>query len=489
MSDLQRLRRELGFGMINDIRFEKPNSWNAPHLYSEEEISDREAEIDAKFPKEFRAYMQTKGTLKIKRDHCYCLVKINEFNELLEYDNFVHEAFFVSEHKKYLSNCANFQFEFAKEKYFPFSELKQTGVTTKGKFILFLSMNPESYGTIWTAFDSYDDEDKLAYFIANSFGEFLAGLSTYRSYRDKAEEKNQTIFHQWVSDFEKSSPSATTSFFANTDDFIKTRQENPETIQINGARRLEYNRLQYCFEIKNEVEFIDKATSFCNYSTDFIAYSSVDNVKSLHEHDFPGLILLEHHFYKCFMSGKSLSGINCVEEIIFYKNPTTQQLSFITIHNTSYDLVKVKGLGTFNYDDEYTLWSLEKQKKPQWSAVPCALLIEDGNDLFSKSNMQFVRNLYNNERLKELIEKHVFDIYQKHHYPEYLAMDKEEQAECSDFFPEISKKNQIWVLLGEELRFIFNLKNKSLVIFSDYFADGGDEMEIQVCLDRKGDIV
>lgn len=479
--------------MFNEIKFVE--DWQPPHLYSEEQISQLEQEIGAQFPDVFRQYMQTRGTQKIDSDVTYCIVDLNGFLDLFQYDNFVHQAFFNSHYRKYREKSDSYEFDLEKEKYFPFSQLNQTGVTKQGVFRLFISLNEQNYGTIWVGHDLYYEKTKEIYFVADSFSSFLESLAADRirsradflasmtsgkkSYKEIVKENNDSLFYRWLDDYEQTT---TINFlqFNSLQEFADTLLNNSQDISLNPLRKVKfgYYRSGAQSHYRKQDELFGAIKRFSEHQPEFNHFSSITDIKPLQEYTFPMGVDGHHDFYSCWVEGVLNNGMKCEEEFVFYKDPLTHSLSFIAINATRYESVKVKGLGTFDYDG--ISWKMARKKKPKWSNVPCSVTINDGNDLFDTENCLFMTEFFNQEELRGDFETFVYQQYQTIDYPEYLAGDQEEQEEYRECYPNISSKEEIWQLLGESMRIHVDTTKKSISIYSDYLPDDEHGITIEV---------
>lgn len=459
---------KLARGRSMDVEFEEPSP---PYVYSNTEIAERESIIGAKFPDAFRDYMLTHGTQKIVYDKTYCLVSTNEYFELLQYDNFNHQAFFAGRHNDYLSDCEQYQFAYDAAQYFPFSKLKQTGASSTGVFHLFISLNAENHGTIWTAHDLYNNDIKAVYPVADSFGEFLHSLDSHRALEGKAQQHNRTLLYQWISEVESATEIST---YSNTEAFTQALLEQPTAITINAARRLEFLHFQNSAAFKSKAEFTERCAAFLKHQSGFLHYASIDQISSLGVHEFPRLGTQANDFYRCSLNSTLVNGTACEETFVFYRCPQTQELSFVAVTDTHYSPVKISGLGTFEFDG--THWSLSRRKTPKWSPMRCSISIIDGEDLFSEANIHFIKTQFANAELKEIIEQQVFEQYTQSDYPEYLQADDD----TDNALPKVTQQDQIWALLSNELRFYFDLSKHSVSIHSDYAGDDEHGIEITV---------
>lgn len=216
--------------------------------------------------------------------------------------------------------------------------------------------------------------------------------------------------------------------------------------------------------------------SFSTHTPQLNSFIGISEVGPRHKYEFPGLIGGEHNFHSCWIKGVLTSGVECEHQFVFFRDTKQKVLSFITVANTRYQSVKVRGLGTFEYTDGW--WNLTRKKKPTWSILPCSVSIADGPDLFDAENILFMTEFFNRDDFRTDFEQYVFQQYQTVDYPEYLAYDEEEQSDYD--YPSISSKEEVWQLLGKTLSMHAQMSEKTMTMNADYLAD--DEHGITITI-------
>lgn len=450
--------------MWNNIRFENETGY----LYAEQEIAALEQLLGARFPDDFRSYMSARGTQKIEFDHRYFLLDLDGFLAIMQYNNFEHQAFFKNRCLEYKAKSGEYDFESDKAKYVPFASADQTSVTKHGIFRLFISLNKDNFGTVWAAHDCYNDEQKEVYFVAESFTAFLKQVTSHQVYSQQVMDNNNKLFNTWLIDYEQNSAVAYPEF-ESMEAFAEMLLDRPHMLLVNPGRRLEYLRWEYCSEYRNHSTFYQGIKSFTDYQPQLMSYSHINKVESQGLYKFPGLDVPDHHYFSTWVSGILSNGTKCDQTFVLYRDPTTKCYSLIVDKETRFESIKIKGLGTFDYDG--SVWSLTRKKKPKWSPLPCSVVIRDSKSLFSSENVSFIQESFNNAKLKQTIENSVYKQYQDVDYPDYVNADPDERLRLRDCYPNIASEEEIWQLLGKALRLSFNLEQKVLSVHADYLPD------------------
>ncbi|GEM_PF-4756731 len=192
------------------------------------------------------------------------------------------------------------------------------------------------------------------------------------------------------------------------------------------------------------------------------------SIKKLKQHTSTGYssIGIDHNFYKAIVKS-TIHGLACKETFVFYKNPDTKMLSFVKRVNIEIEDLKIKGIGTFEYDFS---WSSKKNKKIKWSKIPATIYLNRYEEDFTEDYFNFIRQTINNTSFKEKLEHYIFNHYQKHDYTEYLEMDAADKEEWEDAYPLIKIPRDIWKVLGEEFDIHF-IDNQTFDLQFEYGPD------------------
>lgn len=352
----------------------------------------------------------------------------------------------------------------------------------------------EKVGSIWQ-FPSKEDCSKheLNYqpsFVAASFTSFLTlvKLSQWSSYfketlvqqgyKETEEVSNiwkkniltaKELFYNCLDEYEKKK---TLNFieFKDISEFLKLLNTEPKFLTINEPRAVELFYLSFesnwkantAIELEENIKKIQKLKSNLNIKREKCTVEILEQ----HTNTSKAYIGTDHHFQKTTLKS-IINGLQSEEDFVFYKNPNTQLLSLVKRVEIRIEDMRIKGIGTFEYDDS---WSSKKTIKTKWSKIPATIYLNPLVEDFIEEYYAFIRQTINDATFKEKIEQFIFDHYQKNDYPAFDDMSKTDKDFFEASYPKISTPNEIWKVLGDEFDIRF-IDNQTFVLLFEYGPD------------------
>ena len=359
----------------------------------------------------------------------------------------------------------------------------------------------DKVGTVWQ-FPSLLDchTHGLAYqpsLVAGNFTEFLSFLkpSQWSSYfkdtllqqgyqeTDKISnvwKKNirtaEEIFYAVLKNYENNTKTNYIEF-KNENDFLTTLIEEPEKITINEPRAVELFYLSFNWNVKNETDLKESIQKIQKLKSILARKREYCKLSPLEQHTNTGFSTIgtNHNFYKTILNS-TMNGLQCKETFVLYKNPTTQYLSFIKRIQIEKEDLKLKGIGTFEFD--YS-WSSKRKKKTKWSEIPATIYLNQFEEDFIEDYINFIKQTINDNAFKEKLEQFIFDHYHKNYYSEFLAMTDNAKEYFEDGYPKIKSPSEIWQLLGDEFDMHF-IDNQTVEIQFQYLPDNEHGLALNV---------
>jgi hypothetical protein len=389
---------------VANIPFEKE-----PCQYTAEGIADAELLTGKPFPNDFKWYLLNIGWQKIAYDHRSILIPNEEYIYTLQFEGVEHQTFSINRYKQYLESNTAELLPYDKRLYYPFGKIAGE-INPSVSFQLLISMNQENYGSVWTA--------KLK--IADSFTLFLTQIGQNNRLKPIAAKNNEALFLR---------------FLTLPPDILPTTAPDPEqliTAQqliVNGLRNVEFQHYDNDLRLENEQKFIERVDAFAKMSFKTLQRK---NIKIGAPELYTGSDYFkwnEHHYY--IVPVESSVGDNYLlkESFLLYQG---EQWSMVRRYSSAIDEVKIKGVGTFTFDDTYK-WELKKKITPAWSESPAGLYVEGEEDALSGEVITFIKAILANADFKSVLEAYVlnyggaacnnYNIYIKSDHEFHIHMD------------------------------------------------------------------
>ena len=376
-------------------------------------------------------------------------------------------------------------------------------ITNENKGEMLVMDIKEDIGSIWQ-FPSKEDCRKydLIYqpsFVATSFTEFLKlvkpsyGASAFKDkfiqkgfyeitklsgvWKDNVPTESE-IFHQVLTSYETSHTPNYTEF-KDEKEFLQALVNYPDKIILNWARTVELFYVSFGgnWKIKTSKDLeenIEKTQKLKSHIENKRVNYSIQSLKK-HTHTGYNVITATHSFYETIVESK-IHGLTCKEKFVLYKNPDTQLFSLVKRVHIEMEDLKIKGIGTFEYDFS---WSSKRTKKMKWSKIPATIYLNRYQEDFTEGYFEFIKRTINDVSFKEKLEEAIFNRYQKIDYPEFLAMSKEDQDFFEEGYPRVKTPSEIWKLLGDEFDIHFVDNNRFDLQF-EYLPDDEHGLNITV---------
>ncbi len=265
--------------------------------------------------------------------------------------------------------------------------------------------------------------------------------------------------------------------FKNENIFLKTLLEEPEKITINEPRAVELFYLSFNWNVKNEIDFKESILKIRKLKSVLTRKREQGKLTPLEQHTNTGFSTIgtAHNFYKMILTS-TMNGLQCKETFVLYKNPATQHLSFVKRIQIEKEDLKLKGIGTFEFD---VLWYSKRKKKTKWSEIPATIYLNQSEENFTEDYINFIKQTINDSSFKDKLEKFIFDYYQINDYSEFLAMLEPAQDYFEDDYPKVKSPAQIWQLLGDEFDIHF-IDKQTVEMRFQYLPDDAHGLTINI---------
>ncbi|GAA3918142.1 hypothetical protein GO495_20595 [Chitinophaga oryziterrae] len=412
---------------VAGIPYEKAPS--SPYQYTNEAIADCELLAGNPFPEDFKWYLLHVGWRRLSFDHRSMLVPNGEYIYHLQFEAAEHQAFAISRYKQYLQENTLLPHE--KSLYFPFG--KASGeINPSLSYQLFVSLNQEDYGAVWAVLSNTAPVK-----IADSFTLFLAQISTSDKLKPVAAANNQALFLRLT---ERYVPGVLPTTAADADQLILLFFTQP--FVLNGARNVVFQYLSNGTRVENEQQFATRAAAFEKWADPSAALSRKEiriSAPVLFENG--AYFKWEKHNYY-LVTVDSIVGDQSYlrEEFLLYHDVVW---SMVRRYRSAIDDVKIKGLGTFTFDDTYK-WTLKKKVTPAWSELAAELNIDGEEDAMSTTLIAFVKEALDKADFKPALEAYIFN--------NYLEMPDAEK-------PLLATPQEVWQQLGKNCSIYIDSEN------------------------------
>jgi|GEM_PF-2654194 len=413
--------------MIESIPYEKEPSF--PYQYTDEVISGCELLAGKPFPDDFKWYLSHVGWRKISFDHRSMLVENGEYIYHLQFEAVEHQTFAINRYKQYLQE--NTLLPHNKSLYFPFGKVSGE-INPSVSYQLFISLNEEDYGAVWAV-----SPNIVPVRIADSFTLFLAQISTADKLKPIAAANNQALFLRLTASYV---PGVLPTTAAEADQLILLFFAQP--FVLNGVRHVVFQYLSNGMRVENEQQFAMRAAAFENWADPSAALSRREvKIGTPVLFDNGAYFKWEQHNYY-LVTVNSIVGdqSHLKEEFLLYHD---MEWSMVRRYRSAIEDVKVKGLGTFTFDDTYK-WTLKKKVTPAWSEFAAELNINGEEDAMSATLIAFVKEVLGKADFKPALEAYIFN--------DYLQMPDEDK-------PTLTAPHEVWQQSG---------KNCSICIDNDH---------------------
>jgi len=403
---------------------------------------------------------------------------------------------------RYHTCTGSYKYRFEDENIKPLAD-KYLPITSENDDKVTVLDFKEKVGSIWQ-FPSKVDCEKynLEYvpsFVAESFTDFLVlikpshwsnsyfkkallneGYKETEEYSGLYKKKIKTareLFYKKLNIYKKNNAPSFTEF-KNLEEFIIQLSADASHIIRNDSRAVELFHVNN-FKVNN-LTFEDEIKRIQNFKSKLTIKRQQPTTSALkHLTNNPYRIGSDHHFYKTTVKS-TINGMQSEEDFVLYKNPETQLLSFVKIIDFRIEDLKIKDLGTFEYD---SYWSSKKAKKTKWSKIPAKIHLQEDTDNFTEDYFDFIRKTINDESLKEKLETFLYEHYQKNDYAEFLEMSPTDVDYFEGNYPKVTAPSKIWKALGETFDIYF-INNKTFKLQFEYTPDDEHGLSLTVVNDK-----
>jgi hypothetical protein len=407
--------------VVTGIPYEKEPS--SPYQYTNEVIADCELLVGEPFPEDFKWYLLHIGWRRIASDHRSILVPNEAYIYHLQFEAAEHQTFAINRYKQYLQE--NTLLPHDKSLYFPFG--KASGeINPSVSYQLLVSLNKEDYGSVW-AILSNNRELTPSVKIADNFTFFLALISMTDKLQPIAAANNQALFLHLT---ERYVPGILPTTATDADQLILLFFAQP--FILDGARNVVFQYLSNGTRVENERQFATRAAAFEKWADPSAALPRREiKINTPVLFDSGSYFKWEKHNYY-LVTVDSIVGdqSNLKEEFLLYHDKVW---SMIRRYRSAIDDVKIKGLGTFTFDNTYK-WTLKKKVTPAWSELAAELNVDGEEDAMSATLIAFVKEVLGKADFKPALEAYIFN--------DYLEMPDEDKEP-------LATPQEVWQQLGK----------------------------------------
>ncbi len=434
---------------------------DTPHLFTTQEIKEYEHAVGASFPEDFVWYMQNKGTQRLEFEHRYFIDKSQEVPVIRRYEGVEHPYFVLSTYKKYLEKVPADFLPHDQKLYFPFAVSKGDGRTTSWAAGIFINLNSEDRGSIWLVSHGYFVKERFGNEtlppprrIAENLAVFLNLLSTEDTLEEEVKKAQAETLQKYLHEYIKQGHNTPTE---QKDPkklmYMLFQAKKAENFSYNKAYNVAFNFLTSGRAVTGAADFAAQADGYARSYQPLPGTLHRNKVEIkqvvLFQEEYPYFDYDNTAYHIADASCELPGGIYFTERYVLYKNTATGLFSVVRLHESQTKPFSVKKLGKMVYSSGSFGWELQKKLSPAWSKVPLEMQVFGDVDALTPELVAFMQETVTRKNLREKLEVFLYNHYITVDYPEFLAMDEEEQKDRAEAYPKITAPKKVWKLISE----------------------------------------
>lgn len=430
--------------IIAHIPYEPSPSF--PYQYTNEIISKCESLTGTPFPEDLKWYLQNTGWRRITNGNRSLLIPNGEYLYCLQFEAAEHQAFIINRYRQHLENNTGNALPYQKNGYFPFGKISGE-INPAVSYQLLISLNPENYGAVWAIISNNVSDKNIQlpppYKIADSFTLFLQQISSEHVAKPIAQKHNEALFLKLIKKQLENQHTLPTKA-SGPSELLHIFLENTTPTIVDGIRNVEFQYRSNSQRIESAQQFTERVHAFTTMQTPSWQHLQRQEINTgapqLYEVGYSSWNKNEYYL----VNVNSIVGDkNQLKEVfLLHHDATTSQWTFVRRFQSLLDEVKIKGVGTFTFDDTYK-WELKKKVIPAWSALPAAIHVDGEEDAMSAARISYIKEVLSFAGFKPLLEAFIFSQYQA----AYNVMPDDEKTG----YPVTTSPPGVWSLLGKSI--------------------------------------